>query len=116
MQDKKIIYLISFIIGTVVPFYFIFGFIEINGLDIVLFIKELFHNKASSTFSSDLLICSFIFWIFMANDKKGRKMPNLFLFIGLNLIIGLSSAMPLYLYFRQKSIEEIEEKKGKIFS
>ena len=99
----KNIYLIASIIGAFIPLYFIVGFIEINGLNLPLFLTELFQSKPSATFSSDLLICSFVFWLFMFNDKKGRKMPNILVFIGLNLFIGLSSALPLYLYFRESS-------------
>ena len=99
----KNIYLIASIVGTLIPLYFIVGFIEVNGLNLSLFLTELFQSKPSATFSSDLLICSFVFWLFMFNDKKGRKMPDILVFIGLNLFIGLSSALPLYLYFRESS-------------
>ncbi len=105
MINKVAFYLIAFIIGTIIPCYFIYLFIEINGLNISLFLTELFQSKASATFSSDLLICSFIIWVFMATDKKDKNIPSLIIFIGLNLFIGLSSALPLYLYYRQKSID-----------
>lgn len=100
----RIFYFLAFIIGTFIPLYFVYGFIrESGGVDLGLFIDQLFHNKASSTFSADLLISSFIFWVFIALDKKGKRLPNAFYFIGLNLTIGLSSALPLYLFFRERS-------------
>lgn len=96
-------YLITFVIGTLTPLYFIANFIrEAGGIDLLEFISQLFANYAASTFSSDLLICSFIFWGFMAHDKKNKNLPNILYFITLNLTIGLSSALPLYLYFRQR--------------
>lgn len=97
-------YLLTFFIGTAVPLYFIIGFIQANGgIDLRLFIDQLFANRASSTFSSDLLICSAVFWVFMAFEKNEKGVPSIFLFILLNLTIGLSSALPLYLYFREKA-------------
>lgn len=105
----SIFYLLAFLLGTGIPLYFIFGFIRENGgVDLSLFIAQLFANKASATFSADLLICSFIFWGFIAYDKKGKGIPNMLYFIGLNLMIGLSSALPLYLFFRERS------RKGKV--
>lgn len=96
-------YFIAFILGTAIPLYFIVQFIfDAGRLDIIEFVNQLFANYAASTFSSDLLICSFIFWVFMANDKKGTKIPNLLYFVLLNLTIGLSTAMPLYFFFRER--------------
>lgn len=105
MLNKSTFFLLAFVIGTLIPAYYIFGFVENNGLNISLFIKELFQSKPSATFSSDLLICSFVFWVFMIQDKKDKNIPSILIFIALNLSIGLSSAMPLYFYFRQKYIE-----------
>lgn len=105
-ESKKglsVFYLIAFVIGTLTPLYFIANFIrEAGGIVLSEFISQLFANYAASTFSSDLLICSFIFWVFMAHDKKKKNLPNILYFITLNLTIGLSSALPLYLYFRQR--------------
>jgi len=105
-------YFLAFLVGTFVPLYFVYGFIqESGGVDLPLFIAQLFENKASSTFSSDLLIASFIFWVFMAYDKKGKNLPNMLYFVVLNLSIGLSSALPLYLYFRERAYQQQQEKK-----
>jgi len=96
-------YITAFLIGTITPLYFIANFVtETGGIILSEFISQLFANQAASTFSSDLLICSFVFWIFMAHDKKNKNLPNILYFITLNLTIGLSSSLPLYLYFRQK--------------
>jgi hypothetical protein len=97
------IYFGAFVVGTIVPTYFAVTFMTQFGMDIPGFIKGLFANYASSTFSSDLLLSSFIFWIFMYVDSKNRKVPHVAWFILLNLCIGLSSALPLYLYFREKA-------------
>ncbi len=105
MISEKRIYLFFFIIGTVVPLYFIHSFISVYGIDFFTYAKFLFANPASSTFSSDLLIVSFAFWAFMHFDRKTvTKTPHPIMFIILNLSVGLSAALPLYLYFRAKNI------------
>jgi hypothetical protein len=100
----KVLYLLFFIIGTAVPLYFIVGFIQENGgVDLSVFVNQLFASKASSTFASDLLICSFVFWVFLIFDKKTKNAPHFMVFILINLTIGLSSALPLYLFFKEKN-------------
>lgn len=96
------IYFGAFIIGTIVPTYFAVMFMVQFGIDIPGFIKGLFANYASSTFSSDLLLSSFSFWIFIYVDAENRKVPHAAWFMLLNFCVGLSSALPLYLYFRER--------------
>ena len=103
MKSLQKIYFGAFIVGTIVPTYFAVMFMVQFGVDIPGFIKGLFANYASSTFSSDLLMSSFIFWLFMFVDAKDKKMPHVGWFMLLNFCIGLSSALPLYLYFRERS-------------
>ena len=64
------------------------------------FVPALFVNSAAAGFSADLLIASFVFWTYMFTAKSG---PKPWLFIVLNLSIGLSCALPAYLYRRASS-------------
>jgi hypothetical protein len=98
----KKLYLFLAILGAVVPYIFFFQFIQAEGINIPLFISSLFVNGAASGFSADLLISSFIFWLFMFQQMKNTNGPKPYLFIVLNLSIGLSCALPAYLYAREK--------------
>jgi hypothetical protein len=97
----KKVYLIAAIIGTVIPCIFFFNFIQQNGINFPLFINELFANNAAGGFAADLLISSFVFWIFMFQQQKRAHGPKPWLFIALNLGIGLSCALPAYMYVRE---------------
>jgi Terpene cyclase DEP1 len=103
MSGKALFFLVAFVLGTIIPCYFLYGFIQSHGLDLPRFLTHLFQTNAASNFSSDLLLCSFTFWGFMVQDKKDKRVPNIWVFILINLLIGLSSALPLYMYFREKS-------------
>ena len=94
----KKIYLAAAILGAVIPFLFFFDFIQKNGVDLPAFISALFVNGASGGFSADLLISSFVFWAFMFQQQQRNGGPAPALFIVLNLCIGLSCALPAYLY------------------
>ena len=98
----KKLYLIAAVVGAIVPYIFFFNFIQLNGLDVPGFVSALFVNGASGGFSSDLLISSFVFWVFMFQQQQ-RSGPKPWVFIILNLFIGLSCALPAYLYAREKS-------------
>ncbi len=92
------IYLVAAIIGTIIPCFFFFQFIQLNGVNLPDFISALFVNGAAGGFSADLLLSSFVFWVFMFQQRKMSNAPKPWLFIALNLGIGLSCALPAYLY------------------
>jgi hypothetical protein len=101
-KTMRKLYLVLALLGAVVPYVFFFGFIQVNGLDIPKFISALFVNGAAGGFSADLLFSSFVYWLFMyAEQRSGGPKP--ILFIVLNLTIGLSCALPAYLYAREGS-------------
>ena len=91
------LYLLLAIVGAIVPWYF---FLQFLGGDqpagLADFIPALFVNGAAGGFTADLLISSFVFWIWMWSRMD--KGPNMAIFIALNLTIGLSCALPAYLY------------------
>ena len=96
-------YLITAVIGAIVPVLFFMQFIRLNGLDISAFGLAVFVNGAAGGFSADLFISSFVFWAFMCQQERSNSGPNPWLFIILNLGIGLSCALPAYLYAKEKS-------------
>ena len=98
----KRIYLALAILGAVIPYLFFFQFIQVNGFDIPKFLLGLFVNGAAGGFAADLLITSFVFWLYMFSETKSNQGPAPWLFIVLNLTIGLSCAFPAYLYARER--------------
>ena len=93
----RAIYLVFAIAGAVIPMFFFMQFFfgpEYPAL--IDFIPALFVNGAAGGFAADLLISSFVFWLYMWSRRKTG--PGMALFIALNLCIGLSCALPAYLY------------------
>ncbi len=99
----KKLYLLLAIIGAIVPYFFFFQFIQAEGVNIPAFISALFVNGAAGGFSADLLLTSFVFWLFMFQQVKESNGPKPYIFIVLNLAIGLSCALPAFLYAREKT-------------
>ena len=101
-MNLKTIYLIFAILGAAIPIAFFASFASTNGLDLFAFVAALFVNGASGGFTADLLISSFVFWIYMFSNREGGPKP--WAFIALNLCIGLSCALPAYLWARTRDV------------
>jgi len=98
----KKIYLVLAIVGAILPYVFFIQFFQNEGINLPAFVGALFVNGAAGGFSADLLFTSFVFWLFMFVQQKRDRGPGPYLFIILNLTIGLSCALPAYLYAREK--------------
>ena len=102
---KKNIYFILALLGLLVPYYFLFRFLNTNGLNISLLVKQLFANDISTFFAVDLVISIIVFWIYMIAEANKLQMKNWWLYILASLLVGLSFALPLFLYLREHKLE-----------
>ncbi|MBL6691012.1 MAG: DUF2834 domain-containing protein [Pseudomonadales bacterium] len=100
----KMFFLACTILGTVIPYAFFLDYFADEGIVITSFVGALFANGAAGGFTADLLVSSFVFWGYLF----WRQADRIWLFILLNLTIGLSCALPLYFYF-QAAFEETRE-------
>ncbi|MBD2500795.1 DUF2834 domain-containing protein [Anabaena azotica] len=105
----KIIYLLLCIIGTVLPYSQFLPFLLDNGLNIPLFIEQLFANRISSFFGLDLIISSLVFWVFIFWEGTRLRMSNLWVYVASNLLVGVSLALPLFLLMRHQHLEQQTE-------
>ena len=97
----KFMYLVAAILGAIVPYVFFLQHMDVHGLALATFVAQAFANPVASGFTSDLLISSFVFWVYMFN--AGNNAPKPWAFIVINLFVGLSCALPAYLYWRMRS-------------
>ncbi len=97
----KNFYLFATIAGAVVPYLFFINFFLVEGIMPATFLMGVFANGAAGGFAADLLITSAVFWAYLYN-KKEKGIP---VYILLNLTIGLSCALPYYLYVKAKEEE-----------
>ncbi|MGD1889550.1 MAG: DUF2834 domain-containing protein [Cyclobacteriaceae bacterium] len=105
-MNVKNAYLIVAILGTVLPYYELFQFIGEEGWSVVGFGEALFVNHASSMGAIDLLISSLVFLIFVEYEGRKLGMRHRWVYIVVNLLIGLSAGLPLFLYVRERQLAE----------
>jgi hypothetical protein len=97
----KRVYLALAVVGAIAPYIFFFQFFSDEGLRLGSFVSAVFVNGATEGLVADLLVSSLVFWIAMFHLRGKGKGPNPIPFIALNLLIGLSCALPAYLYVRE---------------
>lgn len=99
-------YLVAAITGTVLPYYFFGSFAFETGFNVGLFFEQVISARASFGFVVDLFISSLVFWPFLFKEAKCHSTPSPWWFVTLNLTVGLSCALPLFLYFRENREHE----------
>lgn len=104
-MDRKKLYLLLAFGGAIVPYVFFIQHFADAGFDVGGFVGAVFANPAAGGFTADLLISSLVFWIFMLHRRGQGEGPGPFWFIVINLTIGLSCALPAYLYASEDSRE-----------
>ncbi len=102
----KRFYLVAMFIGAIVPLYFFFNHFAEQGFGLPLFLQLAFANKVSSGLVADLVLSSLVFWVIVARDAGKPGIGKIFLLILGNCLIGLSFALPCYLYLREARAEE----------
>lgn len=99
-MNLKTTYLCLAVLGAVIPLAFFADFAAAEGVDLVAFVRALFVNGAAGGFTADLLISSFVFWLYMFSNQASGPRP--WAFIAINLCIGLSCALPAYLWAKTR--------------
>jgi hypothetical protein len=94
----RTLFLVLAIVGGIVPIIFFGQHFASVGFGPVNFVAALFANPAAGGFTSDLLLSSLVFWIAMFYRRSQGRGPRPTLYVLLNLFIGLSCALPAYIY------------------
>ena len=102
-DDMKWLYLIAAFLGAALPLSFLFPFLRQNGLDLPLLMQQLFQNSVSAFFGVDVIVTSVVLWLFVFSEGRRRGMKRLWVYVVCNLAVGVSLALPLFLFFRERA-------------
>ena len=100
-MNAKSLYLLLCVAGTVLPYSQLLPFIRDHGLDMRLFVAQLFANPVSSFFGLDVLVSSVVLWAFVVIEGRRARMKHLWAPVAANLAVGVSLGLPLFLYMRE---------------
>jgi len=98
------LYLVLAILGTLLPLSQLLPFLMTHGFDMPLLFRQLFQNHIAAFFGLDVIVSSVVLWVFVLTEGPRRGMKNLWLYIVCNLTVGVSMALPLFLFFRERKL------------
>ncbi len=103
---RRQIYLVLAILGFIIPYYFLISFLINYGLDARLFVKQLFGTPISTFFAVDLVLSCVVFMIFSGREARRHAMSYTWMSTVALFTVGLSCALPLFLYLREPYLAE----------
>jgi uncharacterized membrane protein YidH (DUF202 family) len=99
------LYLIAAILGMALPLSQFVPFLAAHGLDLSLFFHQLFQNHISAFVGMDIIVSSLVLWLFVFSEGRRRGMSKLWLYVVCNLVVGVSLALPLFLFARERKLK-----------
>ena len=103
-MKPKNIYLALCVAGTIVPAFAILPFLREHGLDLRLLFEQLFSTPAGAFFGLDVVISSLVLWVLVFVEGRRAGVKHLWAPILANLLVGVSSGLPLFLYMRESRL------------
>jgi hypothetical protein len=100
---KKNVYIVLCVFGAFIPSAVFVPFVLENGLDMGLFAREMFGTQVASFLSADLILSSLALWVFIYFELRNGPVKYWWFAILVNLLVGLSLALPLFLLLRELS-------------
>jgi len=104
-MKPKTIYLFLCVIGFVVPYAAFVPWVAQHGLDMRLFVQQMFANRISAFFSLDVIVSAIVLLRFAAAESARLRIPRRWLVLLAALLVGVSLGLPLFLYLREKHLE-----------
>jgi Terpene cyclase DEP1 len=100
----RYVYLVLCAVGTVLPGWQLVGFLREHGLNVGLMVEQLFASRVSGFFGWDVIVSSVVLWVFVLMEGRRRGMKNLWVYFVCSLTVGVSLALPLFLYVRERGL------------
>jgi hypothetical protein len=104
-MKPKTAYLALCVAGTLIPYTQFLPFVWEHGLDLRLFVEQLFSTRIGAFFGLDVLVSSLVLWMFVLVDGRRDGVRHLWAPIVASLVVGVSLGLPLFLYLREAALE-----------
>ena len=104
-----------FIVGTILPYSQFIPWFIANGLDLRSFVSELFSTSIGGFFGMDVIVSAIVLCVFATVETARLEMRRASILTSVfaaTILVGGSSGLPLFLYFRQKHLDDLEGKRA----
>jgi hypothetical protein len=97
-------YLLLCFAGIIVPYWQFVPWVAEHGLQFRLLIQELFANRISAFFGMDVFLSAITLLIFVRSEGRALKGILRWLPLLAVLTVGVSLALPLFLFLRERAV------------
>jgi uncharacterized membrane-anchored protein YitT (DUF2179 family) len=106
-MKPKTLYLALCFVGALLPYWQFVPWVMQNGMNVPLFVRELFANRIGAFFGLDVLVSAVVLIAFMRIESSRLRIPNRWLPIFAIVLVGVSLGFPLFLYMRELRLEKM---------
>ena len=99
-------YLLLCVLGVALPYWQLVPWLLLHGLNLPLLVQELFANRVGAFFGMDVVVSAIVLMIFAGSESLRLRMPRPWLPLIAVLIVGVSLGFPLFLYLRERKLEQ----------
>jgi hypothetical protein len=105
-MKPKTMYLALCFVGAALPYWQFVPWAMQHGVNLPLFVRELFANRISAFFGMDVLVSALVLIVFMRVESARLNIRRRWLPVVGLLTVGVSLGLPLFLYLRESRLEE----------
>jgi hypothetical protein len=98
-------YLALCFLGVILPYWQFLPWVAQNGLNMRLFFEQLFANRIGAFFGMDVIVSAVALLVFVRNEQSRSQIRGRWLPLVAVLTVGVSLALPLFLYLRERTLE-----------
>ena len=106
-MKPKTIYLLLCFLGALLPYWQFVPWVVVHGINLPLFVRELFANRISAFFGMDVLVSAVVLIAFMRIESARLKIRWRWLPVLAVLTVGVSLGLPMFLYMRESRLEQL---------
>jgi hypothetical protein len=108
-MKPKTLYLALCILGLILPYAEFAPWVLQHGLNLALFVRELFANRIGAFFGMDVLVSAVALIFFSRIEGARLGIRNRWMVVIAVLAVGVSLGLPLFLYLRETALEKAIE-------
>jgi hypothetical protein len=99
------VYLLLCVVGFVLPYWEFVPWVASHGISLSLLVRELFATRIGAFFGMDVLISAIAVVVFASVEGRRLKIRSRWIVIVALLLVGVSLALPLFLYLRERHVD-----------
>ena len=99
------VYLLFCVLGALLPYCQLVPWVIEHGLNLSLLAQELFSTRIGAFFGLDVVVSGLVLFLFIGAEGRRLSRKALWLPIVATLLVGVSLGFPLFLYLRQRELD-----------